>query len=139
MGRLTDLIVINTRIGLNEGSMEVLAIQDPGVGGSGNLIGLSAGSAGWTSCDTDTGSRAMSLSRKCDGLTLQLRSAGLTRQLGSDMLRNLTHGGKLNAGCHHTLLLEQCERTDEHTRSSAIHHECWDSAAGGHPGRYRSA
>jgi hypothetical protein len=100
-GRLTDLVVVKLRMGLNDGSMEVLAIQDPGVGGSGNLIGLSAGSAGWTSCDTGTGSRGMSLSRKCDGLTLQLRSAGLTLDLRSDVLRNLAHGGKLD-----TTLLE---------------------------------
>lgn len=82
--------------------MVVLAIQDPGVGGARNLIGLSACSAGWTSCDTDTGSRGMSLSRECDGLTLQLRSAGLTLDLRGDMLRKLANRGKLKA----LLLLE---------------------------------
>jgi hypothetical protein len=125
MRRLTDLVVANSKVGGNEGSVEVLAIQDPGVGWARNLIGLSAGSAGWTSCDTDTdtdtGSRGMSLSRKCAGLTLDLRS---------DVLRNLADGRKLI-----TSTLEERKRTEEHTRSDGIRNEHWDSATNGHPAR----
>jgi hypothetical protein len=121
----------------------VLAKQDPGVGWARNLIGLSAGSAGRTSCDTDTdtGSRGMSLSRKCDGLTLQLRSAGLTLQLGCDglTLRILAHGGMMVGGGNHLLRVEQSHRTEEHTGSAAISNEGWNSTAGGSPGSYRSA
>lgn len=38
MKRLTDIVVSKSLIGSNEGCMVVLAIHDPGVGWSGNLL-----------------------------------------------------------------------------------------------------